>query len=78
MTTPVYCPVSVITSVLILQTMFHGLTPVTSSFGLRMMKKMGWNEGQPLGKSGVGHLVPLTMDVKMDRTGEKFLFIPYN
>ena len=52
------------------QKMFHGLMPVVSSFGLKMMKKMGWQEGTPLGRTGEGNTVPIALDVKMDRLGE--------
>ncbi len=50
--------------------MFHQLTPVRGGFGLRMMKKMGWNEGSALGKEGVGCLEPIAIDVKVNRQGE--------
>jgi len=49
--------------------MFHGLAPVMSSFGMKMLKKMGWQEGQPLGKKGEGHVEPIALDVKVDRSG---------
>ena len=52
------------------QKMFHGLPPVMSGFGMKMLKKMGWQEGQPLGKMGEGYLEPIAMDVKVDRSGE--------
>ena len=41
-----------------------------SGFGVKIMKKMGWNEGQALGKTGEGTLEPLALDVKVDRLGE--------
>jgi len=50
--------------------MLRDLAPVMSGFGMKMMKKMGWDEGEPLGKTGVGHLEPLEMDVKVNRVGE--------
>ena len=50
--------------------MFHDLAPVMGGFGLKMLKKMGWKEGEPLGIHGQGFLVPLAVDVKMDRSGE--------
>ena len=53
-----------------LQKMFHGLAPVMSSFGMKMLKKMGWQEGQPLGKKGEGHVEPIALDVKVDRSGK--------
>ena len=50
--------------------MFHGLAPVMSSFGMKMLKKMGWQEGQPLGKKGEGQS---REDGGEDRGGEKSL-----
>ncbi len=49
--------------------MFKDLTPVHDGFGLRMLKKMGWELGKPLGKTGEGHTEPITVDVKIDRHG---------
>lgn len=49
--------------------MFHGLAPVLSGFGMKMMKKMGWNVGQPLGRMGIGVTEPIPMSVKVDRAG---------
>ena len=36
---------------------------------MRMLCKMGWEMGQPLGRSGEGHTEPITLDVKLDRIG---------
>ncbi|CAI8058112.1 Protein Son [Geodia barretti] len=49
--------------------MFKGLAPVLSGFGIKVMKKMGWSEGQPLGKMGKGVTEPIPMSVKIDRAG---------
>ena len=49
--------------------MFHGLAPVGDGFGMKMLKKMGWKEGQPIGKQGEGHVEPISVGVKMDRSG---------
>jgi hypothetical protein len=49
--------------------MFKGLAPVPGGFGMKMMKKMGWNEGQPLGRMGKGVTEPIPMTVKVDRAG---------
>ena len=51
--------------------MFTGLNPVRSDFGLKMMKKMGWVEGTPLGKGGVGHIAPPVLNFQVDRKGEQ-------
>lgn len=51
------------------QDMFQGLAPVLSGFGIKMMKKMGWSEGQPLGRMGKGVTEPIPMSVKVDRAG---------
>lgn len=49
--------------------MFRGLAPVGDGFGMKMLKKMGWKEGQPIGKQGEGHVEPICVDIKMDRSG---------
>ena len=49
--------------------MFKGLAPVLSGFGIKMLKKMGWNEGQSLGRMGTGVTEPIPMSVKVDRAG---------
>lgn len=36
---------------------------------MRMLMKMGWELGQPLGKSRQGHIEPIPIDVKTDRQG---------
>ena len=42
---------------------------------MKMMKKMGWNVGQPLGKMGTGVTEPIPMSVKVDRAGQSSLHI---
>jgi len=37
---------------------------------MKMMKKMGWVEGTPLGKTGTGHVVPPIMNFQVDRKGK--------
>ena len=49
--------------------MFRDLTPVMSGFGMKMLLKHGWQMGQPLGKRGEGHTIPVEFDVKIDRHG---------
>jgi hypothetical protein len=49
--------------------MFHGLLPIQEGFGKKMLRKMGWEEGKPLGKCGKGHVAPIPVDVKVDRHG---------
>ena len=51
------------------KSMFKGLAPVSGGFGMKMLKKMGWEEGCPLGRSGQGHIAPIEVEVKMDRHG---------
>ena len=48
---------------------FKGLAPVRDGIGRKLMEKMGWREGMPLGKSGYGPVIPLELDVKTDRKG---------
>ena len=54
--------------------MFHGLQPIKDGFGSRMLKKMGWKEGQPLGKSKKGYVTPILVDVKTDRRGKAVFY----
>ncbi|XP_019849433.1 PREDICTED: protein SON-like isoform X1 [Amphimedon queenslandica] len=49
--------------------MFYGLRPVREGFGMKMLKRMGWREGQPLGKGKEGYIEPIPVDVKTDRQG---------
>ena len=48
---------------------FKGLAPVRDGIGRKLMERMGWREGMPLGKSGYGAVIPLELDVKTDRKG---------
>lgn len=48
---------------------FHQLKPVTGGVGQKMMERMGWKEGQPLGKNMEGFVAPITFDVKVGRGG---------
>lgn len=59
----------VVVTLYVIQDMFRDLAPVLSGFGMKMMKKMGWNEGQPLGRMGKGVTEPIAMSVKVDRAG---------
>ncbi|GFS32034.1 protein SON [Nephila pilipes] len=43
--------------------------PVTEGKGMSLLKKMGWNPGEGLGKNKEGSLVPLMLDIKMDKKG---------
>ena len=51
---------------------------VSGGFGEFMLKKMGWTEGEGLGKDRSGEVDPLTLDIKMDKKGlmaaEELLF----
>ena len=38
-------------------------------FGEFMLKKMGWEEGDGLGKNKHGETDPLTLDIKFDKKG---------
>ncbi|KAK2162759.1 hypothetical protein LSH36_92g04006 [Paralvinella palmiformis] len=43
--------------------------PVTGGIGKFLLKKMGWKEGEGLGKAGAGSKEPLMLDFKLDRKG---------
>ena len=53
--------------------MFKGLAPVGDGFGRKMLMKMGWKEGQPIGKQGEGHVEPIRVEVKINRSGKSRL-----
>ena len=42
---------------------------LTGGFGEYMLKKMGWSQGEGLGKTRSGDVDPLTLDIKMDKKG---------
>jgi len=48
--------------------MFEGAQEV-QGVGRRLLEKMGWSDGQALGKLGVGDVEPLVIDFKLDRRG---------
>ncbi|XP_055949381.1 protein Son-like [Argiope bruennichi] len=48
---------------------FTRAAPVTEGKGMSLLKKMGWNPGEGLGKNKEGSLVPLIIDIKMDKKG---------
>ena len=53
-----------------MQDTFHRATPVTGGIGMMMLQKMGWKQGEGLGKNNEGTLEPLSLDVKNDRKGK--------
>ena len=42
-----------------------------------MLKKMGWTQGEGLGKTRSGEVDPLTLDIKMDKKGKRLNYVPY-
>lgn len=43
--------------------------PVTSGMGMHLLKKMGWMPGEGLGKESNGSLMPLLLELKLDKRG---------
>lgn len=43
--------------------------PVKGGLGEHLLKKMGWQPGQGLGKNQDGQLTPLLLEVKVDKKG---------
>ena len=39
-----------------------------------MLRKMGWSDGEGLGKDKKGDVDPLTLDIKMDKKGRHVLY----
>jgi len=48
---------------------FRNLRPVSGGIGMKLLQKMGWNEGEGLGKRNEGILEPIAIDLKLDRLG---------
>uniref|UniRef100_A0A8D2MEN9 SON DNA binding protein n=1 Tax=Zonotrichia albicollis TaxID=44394 RepID=A0A8D2MEN9_ZONAL len=49
---------------------FLRAAPVTGGMGAQLMRKMGWREGEGLGKNKEGSVEPIMVDFKTDRKGE--------
>lgn len=47
---------------------------MTGGMGAVLMRKMGWREGEGLGKNKEGNKEPILVDFKTDRKGEILLF----
>lgn len=54
------------------QDQFLRAAPVTGGMGAQLMRKMGWREGEGLGKNKEGNKEPILVDFKTDRKGELF------
>nr|XP_034970514.1 protein SON isoform X1 [Zootoca vivipara] len=48
---------------------FLRAAPVTGGMGAQLMRKMGWREGEGLGKNKEGNKEPILVDFKTDRKG---------
>ena len=48
---------------------FNNAEKVKGGFGEFMLKKMGWRDGEGLGKFKSGDVNPLTLDIKFDKKG---------
>ena len=48
---------------------FQNAEKVKGGFGEFMLKKMGWRDGEGLGKFKSGEVNPLTLDIKFDKKG---------
>ena len=42
---------------------------MSGGIGMSLLQKMGWKQGEGLGKNNKGSLEPLALSVKMDRKG---------
>jgi len=43
--------------------------PITGGIGKVLLQRMGWKEGDGLGRSNDGITVPIMVELKMDRKG---------
>ncbi|XP_023233076.1 protein SON-like isoform X2 [Centruroides sculpturatus] len=50
---------------------FSRAMPVREGIGMHLLRKMGWNPGEGLGKNKEGVLEPLLLDIKTDKRGLK-------
>lgn len=48
---------------------FVRAAPVQSGIGMALLQKMGWKQGEGLGKNNEGSVEPLALDFKTDRRG---------
>ena len=49
--------------------MFQEAPRLGGGLGMRMLQKMGWSQGEGLGKAGDGEVDPIKVSVKLDRKG---------
>lgn len=49
--------------------MLKNAAPITAGIGKKILEKMGWKDGNGLGKEQTGAIVPFTPDVKVNRSG---------
>ncbi|BFZ24830.1 hypothetical protein BsWGS_27869 [Bradybaena similaris] len=51
------------------KTQLSHAAPVNGGIGMFLLQKMGWKQGEGLGKNNEGSKVPLMLDIKVDRRG---------
>ena len=49
--------------------MLTNAAPITEGIGKKLLERMGWREGQGLGKFREGQIEPLSLEVKTNRKG---------
>lgn len=64
------------------QTQLTQAAPVNGGIGMFLLQKMGWKQGEGLGKNNEGSKEPLMLDIKIDRKGncqilKSFLFMNF-
>ena len=52
------------------QSQFTNAPKVSGGFGEYILRKLGWKEGEGLGKDRSGDVDPLTLDIKQDMKGK--------
>ena len=57
-----------------IQDVFTNAAPVKSGIGMFLLQRMGWKQGEGLGKNNEGRVDPLLLDVKTDRKGRSNFF----
>ena len=57
------------------QSQFTNAPKVSGGFGEYILRKLGWKDGEGLGKDRSGEVDPLTLDIKQDMKGNLYIII---